>query len=166
MNESKKRKWSTPTVSVQLFVPNEYVAACHDTANYYANVTCAMPGTHSDSVGDYHGRSNEIYKDTLGMWHGLCAYASSTMEVVNGSGYETKNGTVSSKRTISNLEIGSSCSYNTGGLSFKIGSAPDELSSGYYKATWTSYDGENETGSYNHYGIAQITKVVTQGVKS
>ena len=54
--------------------------------------------------------------------------------------------------------------YTTTAVSNEVKKVLDELPlpSGYE----IEYDGENETGSYNHYGIAQITKVVTQGVKS
>lgn len=134
-----KKTYVVPRMECEEFTPNEYVAAC-----VQGTIQCVYPGdgkTNGDTgrYDDYNGKASGIYKDSMGMWHGLCGYdAPISFSSETGSGYETNNGTIQKSRPISNIT----------GYSLSSGT--------YYNVTWKSTDGN---GNYSHKGRLIITNI-------
>ncbi|SDB17337.1 hypothetical protein [Eubacterium oxidoreducens] len=158
-----KKRWMRPEVLVENFVPNEYVATC-EGSDYYANFTCAIPGSYKNYIGDGIGTVTYNWgSNSDGKKHGSCGETSETSKIMGatttgGVGYEYRYGEVDRNRPIYNVSIGKSVSSASAKCSTNIGSG--SLTPGYHLATWESTDGS--TGNYKHYGIAYISKVVTQ----
>lgn len=150
-----KRIYNKPQASEEIFMSNEYVAACYD---YNCKVVCALPGSSTSKISD----GTSMKQDSDKQWHGLCGNWSSEF-MVNGvaGGYETVDGVVDRNRPITNIQIGAEVSSGTTtGFGTSIGSQGELKNGGWYKATWTSTDGK--TGYYHHYGCLQITSEVIQ----
>lgn len=140
----KKKMWREPSVEVQKFVPNEYVAVC-----VTGTIQCAYPGNgsgrhgtngHTDVFDDWNGLESGWYTDRYGMQHGVCGNdATINFNGNTGSGYETVNGSTDYNRPI----------YNISGYQLKEGT--------YYNVTWTSVDGDSP--EYHHIGRLIITNI-------
>lgn len=141
-----KTMWTNPVAVVEQFVSNEYISACYD---YTVSLSCAIPGRYSSHVHDGTEARNN---------HGICANTA-TFDVSGSRGFEVTDGSVNHLRPISNIVLGTKIDANTTtGFSTNIGDRAVQLENGcYYRATWTSTDLENNTGNYNHYGLAYVT---------
>ena len=135
-----KKVWEEPKVDVQIFVPNEYVAAC-----VTGTIQCAYPGNgrtngRTDRFDDYNGRESGYYTDRYGMQHGICGNdAQISFNGDTGSGFEYVGGRPDYNRPI----------YNISGYQLEEGT--------YFNVTWTS----NDSGSpeYHHIGRLIITNI-------
>ena len=135
-----RKMWEEPSVMVQKFVPNEYIAAC-----ITGTIQCAYPGNgktngRTDVFDDYNGQPNGWYTDDYGMQHGICGNnATISFNGDTGSGYEYVNGRPDRNRPI----------YSISGYQLKEDT--------YYNVTWTS----NDSGSpeYHHIGRLIITNI-------
>lgn len=141
-----KKTWEEPSIMVQKFEPNEYVAAC-----VTATIQCAYPGNgrpswlggtngKTDVFDDYNNRESGWYEDSYGMLHGICGNnATISFDGDTGSGFEYVNGRPAANRPI----------YNISGYELKEGT--------YYNVTWNSrVDNSDE---YHHIGRLIITNI-------
>lgn len=154
-----KEMWETPRIAVQTFVPGEYaLKACYD---YKVQLQCARPGRSQNYIEDGTWGSNN------NDWHGSCGNWSEEFDVYGSGGYEVRNGVVNTLRPISNIEIGGFVGTNVQDWSQvyidknNLGSS-DDLTTGYYKASWKSNDFEDGDGTidYIHWGIAWIKEIL------
>ncbi len=139
-----KKTWEEPSIMVQKFMPNEYVAACY-------TLVCAIPGSSATEIGDgtdtrwfidnpnWQTRPSTrsrywdgIYVRADGLAHGNCGNESTSYNVENSIGYEHNNDGTVKNAVIKNVNIGSLSSGNT------------------YYANWQSDNGT----LYTHYGFA------------
>lgn len=142
-----KKVWEEPKVDVQIFVPNEYVAAC-----VTGTIQCAIPGNSPYEVNDGIGTRNYSWGnvdnsrwngptlDYDGQDHGICGEAAAITfsdSDGSGSGYEMNHGVLDRSRPI----------YNITGYT---------LAEGTYDVTWNSNSGGP---TYNHYGVLTITNI-------
>lgn len=142
-----KKSWEEPSITVQEFMPNEYVAAC-----VTGTLQCAIPGSSAYVCGD--GTSSRNNNNSLYQWwnwnwsgpnygpdgndHGICAEPTSiSFASGSGSGFEMNHGVLDTSRPI----------YNIDGY---------QLSPGTYNVRWQSTNGYEE---YNHYGTLTITNI-------
>lgn len=144
-----KETWEMPRIAVEKFAPNEYVSSC-----LTVQLECAIPGTSDSRVDD----GTSARRDSYGMLHGLCGNNSTSfVSDSTGEGFETIGGVVQRNRPISGVSFGAAnpSSYSAGQPTYGSSvSGP-----GTYYATWTSYDGANNTGFYNHYGRAIVENI-------
>ncbi len=143
-----KKNWTTPSIEVQQFEANESVAAC-----IQGTIVCAIPGTSEDVVNDGNTARTMTGAKTWngitvtfrngGEPHGLCGnLANIAFDSETASGYEKTNaGNVDRNRPIFNIS-----GYNA--------------ATGTYNVSWQSTDGTHSTGTYNHYGVLNITNVI------
>ena len=94
-----KLNWIEPSIKIENFQPDEYVAAC-----VTGTIQCAYPGNGSrfpwentngrtDIFDDYNGRESGWYTDGYGMQHGVCGNdATISFNGNTGSGFEYVNG--------------------------------------------------------------------------
>lgn len=141
-----KKTWEEPSIMVQQFMPNEYVAAC-----VTGTLQCAIPGDSPYACGDGTSARNYSWRVYAGIdqWggpritpdgknHGICAEPTSiSFASGTGTGYEMNHGVLDRTRPIYNID-----GYN--------------LSTGTYKVTWKSNNGYQV---YNHYGMLTITNI-------
>lgn len=137
------KKYVKPIMSAEVFEVNECIAACYD---YTVTLQCAIPGQYANKVND-GSRAHDN--------HGICANTA-RFDVSGNKGFEVTYGKINTLRPISNIVIGESCT-NSSTFSKDIGTHSGDMTDGYYKATWTSTDLENGTGSYDHYGLAYVS---------
>ncbi len=124
-----KKQWMTPSIEVQQFEANEYVAAC-----VVGSIACQYPGSDHDHVDD----GTDLYVDSEGMWHGLCGnWADIAFSNETASGYEVSGGVTQKNRPI-------------------FGVSGYELAVGDYHVTWNSTDG---AGTYTHEGTLKVTNI-------
>lgn len=144
-----RKIWEEPTILIQKFIPNEYVAVCVE-----GTIQCAIPGNSPYRVADGTGSRNynpgEVTRNlwsgpTLsydGQDHGLCGTAAPiTFSDSNGtgSGFEINNGSIDRNRPI----------YNIAGYDLTQGT-------GTYNVTWNSNSGGP---TYNHYGVLTVSYI-------
>lgn len=116
-----KKMWEEPSIQVQEFMPNEYVAAC-----IVGSIQCVYPGngkTNGDTgiYDDYNGKESGWFMPSDGLWHGLCGNeADISFNNDTASGYEVSNGVTQHNRLI----------YNVSGYSARPGV--------YENVTWNS----------------------------
>lgn len=143
-----KKIYESPKAYVEMFTPNEYMAACY---NYTAELYCAIPGRFMNYVND----GEDIQKGPLdGHDHGGPCTSNNSCDIAGSSGMETSTG-----HPISNIRIGQRVSGLESKVTANIGSLSGELTAGYYKASWTNYD--DARLRYKHYGIAQVSGVLS-----
>lgn len=143
-----KRVYESPRACAEMFMPNEYVAACYD---YKAELYCAIPGRSMSYVND---GKNTQQGPLDGHDHGGPCTSNNSCNIAGSTGMENSTG-----HAISNIKIGQRVSGLGSRVSVNIGSLSGELTDGYYKASWTNYD---DAGlDYNHYGIAQVSGVLS-----
>lgn len=139
-----RKVWEEPRIDVQIFVPNEYVAAC-----VVGTIECAIPGFDRYSCDgsaptrnfNYRMNSRDWNGPTIrqdGLDHGICGNSAPiSFNGSTGSGYETIGGEIQRNRPIYNIS-----GYN--------------LEPGTYKVTWNSDSGGP---TYNHYGELNISYI-------
>lgn len=139
-----KKVWKEPEIDVQIFVSNEYVAAC-----VVGTIECAIPGNNRYSCDGSSPIRNFNYNMSRFEWdgpsisrdgqdHGICGNpAPISFNGSTGSGYETIDGEIQRNRPI----------YNIQGY---------KLDPGVYRVTWNSDSGGPV---YNHYGELTINYV-------
>lgn len=139
-----KKTWEDPTIVVENFVPNEYVAAC-----ITGTIQCVYPGTQWEKgdngvYDDYNGQQSGWYTDSEKKLHGICGNNATIS--FNGdtlSGFEFIGGVAQSNRPI-----------------YSISGYNQENGTGTYYVTWTS---EDRTGStpmvYHHKGRLIVTDI-------
>lgn len=128
-----KKTWETPSIMVQQFEANEYVAAC-----ITGMIQCVYPGTakakgDNGVYDDYNNKKSGWYTDSYGMTHGICGNnATISFNGETASGFEVVNGRTDTSRPIYSIK-----GYGE--------------STGIYDVTWTSKD-TNEGSEYHHKG--------------
>lgn len=139
-----KKMWDEPSIMVQEFMPNEYVAAC-----VVGTIECAIPGSDRYACDGSSPTRNFDYNMSWILWsgprigkdgldHGICGNAAPiSFDGSTGSGYETINGEIQRNRPIYNIE-----GY--------------DMEPGTYKVTWNSDSGGP---TYNHYGELNISYI-------
>ena len=147
------KNYVRPSMWAEAFVTNSYIAECYD--QFTAELTCALPGNSTSEIED--GVTGGAATD----WHGTCGAAAQVdFQGTTATGCESIDGVAIKERAITDLVIGEQIPANTfKDYSKEIGKTTpfDSLVVGRtYKATWTSFDGENNTGYYYHYGRAVI----------
>ena len=133
------KKYIKPIMEGQMFVANEYVAAC-----ITGTIQCAYPGNGRTNgkliYDDYNGQSSGWYTDREGHLHGLCGYdAIISFNGNTASGYESNNGVTDKDRPIFNI------------------SGYEEVT-GEYNVTWSSTN-KDDNITYNHRGRLIVTNV-------
>ena len=140
-----KLNWIEPSIKIENFQPDEYVAAC-----VVGTIACAIPGDSADICdGNYPTRffrqnrywgENYVIADNLE--HGVCGNdATISFNGSTGSGYEFVNGVADSNRPIFNI----------------VGY---EERQGRYNVTWQSRDMTEPDVTYTHYGVLKVTNVI------
>lgn len=125
-----RKRWEEPTILVQKFEANEYVAAC-----VVGKIQCALPGESPTKQDD----GTDVYIDKNGLWHGLCGNdAAISFDSDTKYGYEVDKGVIQTNRPI----------YDVSGYELKEGT--------YSNVTWKSNDGTYE---YSHTGRLVITSI-------
>lgn len=141
-----KRMYESPMALEERFTANEYIAAC-----ITGMIQCVYPGK-PEAKGD-----NGVYDDFNGNesgWfyianigetttkpHGMCGYdATISFNGSTGEGYEYNNGVIQKNRPITDIK-----GY--------------EAVKGTYNVTWRSYDGDKNTGYYDHKGRLIINNI-------
>ncbi len=125
-----KKTWVQPSINVQEFEANEYVAAC-----VVGTIACAIPGPSATKVDG----SSPTRRDGNGMLHGLCGNtAEISFNAETASGFERLNGRAMTNRPI----------FSVSGYALTPGT--------YENVSWQSTDGDNNTGTYTHTGTLVI----------
>lgn len=158
-----KKIYGRPSARAEAFATNETVSAC-----LTVTLTCAIPGHkyvgdwpfESDNGAHYigDGTATRTYD---GVDHGLCGNPSTSfINDVTSSGYETINNVAQHNRPIKNVLFGGSAS-NDSYVAYQNGISKTVSAPGTYFASWDSTDGAQNTGTYHHYGIANVTYINT-----